>query len=456
MGEDRVLMSQRQISRYVVIQRSLEGNISVKEAAKALNLSTRQVIRLRNGVKAAGVEALIHRNQGRKPAHAVTEGLKERIVSLKLSDKYKGANFRHYQELLAKRESINASYSLIHRLLTEANIMSPKKRRRFKPHRRRSRKAQEGLMIQMDASPFQWFGGRSMYSLHGGIDDATGKIAGLYMTKHECMQGYFETTRQILLNHGIPVSIYSDRHAIFLSTKAGKLTVEEQLEGRVCNDTQFGRAMNELGVTIIHARSPQAKGRVERLWETLQSRLPVEFKIAGINDIDQANEFLKGYIPEFNELFGVEPSKVESAFRNLDGVDINNILCVKQKRKADAGGVFSFYGKHFKVITEENQPPIPTLKQITVCVSSITGIRVQYNNTFYETIPFIKPKKTVVTKPQRERQYASPPDTHYHKYGKYDPELFPRLSFEESDEEVLRMLQRIFLGKHKPLSELVN
>ena len=164
-------------------------------------------------MKAAGVEALIHGNQGRKPAHAVTEGLKERIVTLKLSDTYKGANFKHYQELLAKRESINASYSLIHRLLTEANITSPKKRRRFKPHRRRSRKAQEGLMIQMDASPFQWLGGRSMYSLHGGIDDATGKIAGLYMTKHECMQGYFETTRQILLNHGIPVSIYSDRHA---------------------------------------------------------------------------------------------------------------------------------------------------------------------------------------------------------------------------------------------------
>ena len=128
-----------------------------------------------------------------------------------------------------------------------------------------------------------------MYSLHGAIDDATGKIVGLYMTKNEYLQGYFETTRQILLNHGIPVSIYSDRHAIFLSTKADKLTVEEQLEGKVCNDTQFGRAMKELGTTIILARSAQAKGRIERLWETLQSRLPVEFQIAGISDTDQAN-----------------------------------------------------------------------------------------------------------------------------------------------------------------------
>ena len=168
MGEDKVLMSQKQISRYVVIRKSLEGSISVKEAAEALNLSTRQVIRLRNGVREEGASALVHKNQGRKPAHAATGDLKEKIVDLKLLDNYKGANFKHYRELLSKHESINASYSLIHRLLTEANITSPKKRRRFKPHRRRSRKAQEGLLIQMDASPFQWFGGRRMYSLHGG------------------------------------------------------------------------------------------------------------------------------------------------------------------------------------------------------------------------------------------------------------------------------------------------
>jgi len=95
------------------------------------------------------------------------------------------------------------------------------------------------------------FGGNKKYALHGGIDDATGEVVVLYMTKNECLQGYFETTCQIILNHGIPISIYSDRHAIFLSTKADKLTIEEQLEGKVCNDTQFGRAMKELGVTII-------------------------------------------------------------------------------------------------------------------------------------------------------------------------------------------------------------
>jgi transposase len=446
----KVLMSQEQIKRYVVIQKSLDGLISVKDAAAALNLSQRQVIRLRNGVSKNGANALIHKNQGRKPAHTITDNIKKKIIALKLSENYKNANFKHFQELLKEHESITISYSFLHRVLTEANILSPKKRRRFKPHRRRKRKAQEGLLIQMDASSFQWFGGRTTYTLHGAIDDATGKIVGLNMTKNECLQGYFETTRQILNNHGIPISIYSDRHSIFISSKADKLSIDEQLAGKVCNDTQFGRAMKELGVTIISARSPQAKGRIERLWETLQSRLPVEFKIAGIDNPDQANEFLKKYISDFNRLFAVKPSNAESAFRPLGDIDINTILCVKQKRKVDAGGVFSFYGKQFKVIAEEKLPPIPTRTQITICISSITGIRVEYNNKVYETIPFIKPQKKVVnSSPPKEQKKYTPPDSHYYKYGW---QLFPKITFEESDQEILEMLKKIFLGKHKKLA----
>ena len=195
----------------------------------------------------------------------------------------------------------------------------------------------------------------------------------------------------MLINQGIPVSIYSDRHSIFLSTKKGKLTIEEELAGKVCNDTQFGRAMKELGITMIYARSAPAKGRIERLWETLQSRLPVEFQIAGVKNIDEANTFLKGYINEFNQFFAVEPQNTESAFRSLSTLDINSILCVKQKRKVDAGGVFSFYGKCFKVTTEESLPPIPTHSQITIFVSSITGVGVEYNGKIYGCLLYTSP-----------------------------------------------------------------
>ena len=452
-GKVLFVMSQEQLKRYTVIEKTLEGIMTIREAAEVLDLSDRQVIRLKKGVKENGAAALIHKNKGRKPAHAISDELKKTIIKLKSSENYKDANFKHFQELLERFEKIKISYSALYEILIGAGIQSPKKRRRYKPHRRRKRKTQEGLLIQMDATPFSWFGDGKMCSLHGAIDDATGKIVGLYMTRNECLQGYFETVRQIILNHGIPISIYSDRHAIFLSTKAKKLTIEDELEGKVCNDTQFGRAMKELGITIITARSPQAKGRVERLWDTLQSRLPVEFIIAHITTIEQANEFLKSYIPQFNKQFSVEPQESESAFRTLtEKHDLDRILCVKQKRKTDNGGVFSLYGKHFIVVPKENQSSIPAKASINIFVSSITGVRVEYKGIIYETLPFIKPKNTnnADNVPKEHKSTAhTPPDTHYYKYGQ---SLFKRVTFEETDQQILEMLQEIFLGKFKNLA----
>jgi transposase len=450
-GKVYYLMSQEQLKRYTVIDKSLSGTFTVGEAAKHLDLSVRQVIRLRKGAKEEGTAALIHKNQGRKPAHATPDKLKQTIIKLKTSDNYKNANFKHFHELIGRLEGIKLSYTTVHSILTGAGIESPKKRRRFKPHRRRKRKAQKGLLIQMDATPHNWFGGSKKYALHGGIDDATGEVVGLYMTKNECLQGYFETTRQIILNEGIPISIYSDRHAIFLSTKADKLTIEEQLEGKVCNDTQFGRAMKELGVTIIPARSAQAKGRVERLWETLQSRLPVEFKIAGITTIDEANEFLKSYIPLFNKQFTVEPREAESAFRPLsEGIDLDSVLCVKEKRKADNGGVFSFYGKHFKIEPKNNQPSVPPQTYVRVFISSVSGLRVEYKGRIYETVPFIKPKRVVNNVEKAGKSTAhTPPDSHYYKYGQ---NLFKQVTFEDSDQEILDMVYKVFLGEYNKLA----
>lgn len=419
--------------------------MTVAEAAECLGLSTRQIIRLRNGVKENDVGGLIHKNQGRKPAHAINDELKKRIIELK-KEKYKGSNFMHFRELLQEHEQITIGYTALATLLKEAGEESPKKRRRYKPHRRRARKPQEGLLIQMDATPYAWFNDGKRYALHGAIDDATGNIVGLCITKNECLQGYFETTRQIIEGFGVPVSIYADRHAIFLSTKAGKLTIEDQLQGKLCNDTQFGRAMKELGITLIAARSPQAKGRVERLWDTLQSRLPVEFSIRNICTIDDANEFLKEYIPKFNSMFSVIPTESESAYSQLrEGVDLNNILCVKLKRMADKGGVFSYSGKHFKIIPQGNQPAFSTKKQVNVLLSSITGIGAEYNGIVYTTVPFIKPAKVSKSAEQKERKTYRPPEDHYYKYGQ---SLFTKLTYEDSDRDILDMLDNIFLRKY--------
>ena len=157
----------------------------------------------------------------------------------------------------------------------------------------------------------------------------TGQIVALYLAKHECLEGYFETTRLMLLLFGIPVSIYSDRHSIFWSPLKDKLSVEKQLTGKRVNLTQFGRAMGELGISMIQSRSPQAKGRIERLWETLQSRLTVEFKCHGIKTTDRANHFLREYIPKFNQRFAVEPGERQCAFRMVpQDLCIEHILCL--------------------------------------------------------------------------------------------------------------------------------
>ena len=443
-NEVRYLMSQEQLKRFKVITDSLEGKLTVLEAATSLGLSVRQVKRLRKGVKEKGPGFLIHKNTSRSPQHTIPDEVAQKIVNLKTNDFYKEANLLHFQELLAEHEQISLSYAPLYSILKKAGIESPKKRRRFKPHRRRKRKPQEGLLIQMDGTPYEWFGGKQQFCLHGAIDDATGKIGGLYLTKNECLHGYFEVTRQIIHKDGIPISIYADMHAIFLSRNASKLSVEDQLAGKVVNDTQFGRAMKELGITLIPARSPQAKGRVERLWETLQSRLPIEFKIAGITNIDEANAFLLEYIPKFNAHFAVEPEEAESAYRPLSNeVDLNNVLCIKQKRTLDTGGVFSFYNKHFKVI-EDKSVSIPPKAKIEVLISTVFGIRVQYKKQIFEAIPFIKPKKQSLETPKQRKTYK-PPDNHYYKYGQ---SLVNKLTFEDSNSEILKLLEDIFLKKY--------
>lgn len=446
MNEVRYLMSQKQLNRYTVISQLIEGNLTTQEAAERLGLSERQVKRLKKGVIEEGPAFLIHKNTGRKPVHAISDDLVVKIIELRKTENYRNANFLHFQELLEEYEGIKISYKALYGILTNAGFKSPKKRRKTKAHHRRKRKAQEGLLIQMDATPFAWFGDNQNYTLHGAIDDATGKIVGLYLTKNECLQGYFEVTRQILLNYGIPASVYSDRHTIFRSPKVDKITLEEQLAGKVINDTQFGRAMNELGITLIPARSPQAKGRIERLWDTLQSRLPIEFKIAGITNIHEANQFLISYIPKFNEKFAVEPANLETAYTPLkEGLVIDNILCFKQIRTIDNGGVFSFKGKYFQPVSNGHVAYIPPKSQVDVLISPVFGVRVKYKNAVYEVVPFIKPKKVKAPTSSREKRTYRPPDDHYYKYGR---ELWPKLSFAESDSEILQMLEEIFLKKY--------
>lgn len=213
------------------------------------------------------------------------------------------------------------------------------------------------------------------------------------MTQNECLYGYLETMRQCCLEFGVPQTIYSDNHTIFRSPKTGKLTVEEMIAGKTVNLTQFGRSMHELGVDMIFAKSPQAKGRIERLWDTLQSRLPVEFAMRNITTISAANKFLETeYRVLFNNKFSV-PSVGASLYVPLkNNVDIDTILCVKHTRKTDNAGVFSFKNRCFQIL-DEGYPIISSRKEIQVLISPRFGIRIKYKNKIYKTIRYLKPQR---------------------------------------------------------------
>ncbi len=383
-------MSQEQLKTFKVINSFIDKSISRQQAAELLSLSPRQITRLKKGILESGAEFLIHKNTGRKPVHAVSDETKERILSIHSQPEFQGINFLHFKDILLEDYEIALSYTSLSSILKNAGIESPKKKKvRHRTHRRK-RKPHAGQLIQIDATPYEWFGGTTKYALHGAIDDATGDVVGLYMTQNECLFGYFEMMRQCCLDFGVPQTIYSDRHTIFRSPQTGKLTVEELINGKTVKLTQFGRAMHELGIDMIYAHSPQAKGRIERLWVTLQSRLPIEFAKRNIKTLSDANEFLKTYRFTYNEKFSV-PAESDSLFVPLKSdINIDEILCIKHNRKTDNAGTFSFKSRCFQIL-DNGFPIISARREIQVLINPRFGIRVHYKGKSYDTIRYMKP-----------------------------------------------------------------
>ena len=383
-----ISLTREQHDRLDTINRANAGFITVREAAEKLELSERQVQRLKKEVQENGPAALVHKNSNRSPAHALSEQTKKDILEIRKKPGYKESNFKHFQELLEVNHGIRMSYSALSRLLKAKDISSPKKRRRFKPHRRRKRRPQAGSLVQVDASPYDWLGIGEPLALHGAIDDATGQVTGLYLCKNECLLGYHEVMRRMIGIFGVPDALYADRHTIFRSPNEDKAKALDVPPGIKIHETQLGRAMSELGIQIIAARSAQAKGRIERLWGTLQSRLPVEFAIQGIRELDAANVFLSNYIFTFNSEFAVEPQDHDTAFLPLEeGKNLDYMLCIKEERTLDAGQVFSYKGKRFQIADSSYTNWLPPKAKVNVMVSPTIGIMAAYRNYVFETRP---------------------------------------------------------------------
>lgn len=318
-------MSVREWKRLEAVERIACGELTVKRAGELLGLSARQVRRIRGRVAASGTGGVIHGNRGRPPWNRIAQRIREQIVRLRRG-KYAGFNDQHFEEKLAELEGLAVSRATVRRVLRAAGIEAARKRRPPRHRRRRERKPQEGQMIIWDGSPHAWLEERGpRLCLQGAIDDATGKLlAGAHFEAQECSAGYLRVLQAIGHTHGAPWSAYMDRHSS-LKRNDDYWTLEEERSG-AREPTQVGRALHALGVEVIYALSPQAKGRVERLWGTLQDRLVSELRLAGARTAVQANAVLERFRDDFNRRFAVAARVAPPAWRALNrGVELDRV-----------------------------------------------------------------------------------------------------------------------------------
>ena len=371
-----VLLTMKEKRKLEVIQEMMDGKITRIWASRALVLKERQVYRLLARVRKEGVNGVIHGNRGNSHALKWTPKKKEKLMAL-ISEKYQDVNDTHLRQLLTERNGIAIGRETLRRFLRKTG-QSPKIARRAPRYRsRRERKEAFGMMIQIDASFHDWLEGRGPWmTLVGGIDDATSFVWARFENT-ENSWGYLRLFESIVLSHGVPLSIYSDRHTIFHSPK--EPTIIEQIQN-IRPQTQFGRAMAEMGIQMIKAYSPQAKGRAERLWRTFQDRLIVEMRLAGVSSHKEAECFLPGFLTRFNPQFCVPPKNRQSVFRKRPPIpQVQRILCTKETRTVNKDHTISFEGHTLQIPPSSRWASIANQKVMVLQLADKT-IEVWYKN----------------------------------------------------------------------------
>lgn len=325
-GRDILIMSRKEAKRLYVIRKVIEGEVKQGEAADILSLSTRQIRRIVERIQEEGDNGVVHKARGRESNRRKPEKLKDRIIRL-YRKKYEGFGPTLATEKLHEVEGITISDETLRQWLIGSGDWE-KSRRRVKHRRWRERKAHRGEMVQIDGSQHDWFEGRGPKCvLMGYIDDATGQVFARFYDFEGTMPA-MDSFMRYVKQYGIPLSVYLDRHTTYKSP--GKESPKDEEEPL----SQFERAMEEIGVKVIHAYSPQAKGRIERLFGTFQDRVVKEMRLRGIKSIDEANIFLESYLPIFNGRFSVKPKESADLHREVPkGLNLYGILCIKTKRR---------------------------------------------------------------------------------------------------------------------------
>ena len=368
----KVSLTMDENQKYEIIKKLVETNGNKKTAALKLNCTQRHINRMIAGYKEIGKAFFVHGNRGRKPTHTIPDAARQLILDL-YRTKYYDCNLTHYCELLDEREHIRVSVSSVTSILRREFILSPKANRSSRKavkkelkflqsktkskkkaatiqssilaledaHPRRPRCSYFGEMLQMDASLHPWFGD-SKTQLHIAVDDSTGHIVGAYFDEQETLNGYYHVLHQVLTGYGIPYQFFTDNRTVFEYKKKNQTSVEKD------TFTQFGYACKQLGIDIQTSSVAQAKGRVERMFGTLQSRLTVELRLANVTSIEQANEFLHTYIKKFNKKFALPIDYSKSVFEMQPDVErINLTLAVLSSRKIDNGSCLKYRNAYY-------------------------------------------------------------------------------------------------------------
>jgi hypothetical protein len=338
-------LSEKQWRRLDVVERIERGEMTIAEGATALGISPRQMKRIRKRISKKGARGIVHGNTGRAPKHRIATLVRTRIVQLR-RELYRGFNDQHFTEKLLEVEGLKVSRPTVRRILRAAGIGAVRGRRALKHRKRRDRRPQAGQMILWDGSRHDWLEGRGPYlCLMAAIDDATGELLpGAHFVQQECTLGYLRVLRELVAAKGVPLVAYMDRHGT-LKRNDNKWSREEQLAGRR-EPTQVKRALDDLGIRVLYALSPQAKGRVERLWGTLQDRLVSELRLEEASTVAEANAVLETYRPAHNKRFAIPAQDANQAWRPRPGRDALDSLCALQYSRVVANNNTVRIGGH--------------------------------------------------------------------------------------------------------------
>ncbi len=346
MRQETFTLSQKELQRVSVISACIKGDMACARAAALLCLSVRQIKRWKKRMREDGEAALAHANRGRPSHRRLPDAVRERIVQLSRGT-YAGFNDHHLCEKLVEREGFSLRRETLRRLLRKNGLGSPRKRRAPAHRQRRRRSARLGELVQLDGRPHDWLEGRGpRLTALGMQDDATGKILAAQFFPSETTFGYLCLLRQRLRRCGVPLAFYGDHSGIFVRHDDHG-TVEEQLAGKR-QSPQFGRALQQLGVTFIAANSPQAKGRVERLWGVLQDRLTSELRLANATDMHSANAVLRKFIADYNRRFARQPRENATAWRTAPE-SLDRICCFVHERIVSNDNVVQWEGRRFQI-----------------------------------------------------------------------------------------------------------